>query len=522
MVKRILVGVVVVGVLGIVGLFVWARIVFGADTVRSALSAQMSSAIGQPVTVGAISAGLYPRVTVRLKEVAIGNPPRILVQELDLATDFRALLSRRIEQASMRLNGARIELPLPPLDFTSSSEPDAKAAGAPVELVSIDEVVLNGVEIISGGRTVRGDIELVPHGNAVTVKKVALSADDTTLTATGEITDLSGPIGELHVKAGALDVDKLLAFANAFAGGTGMTGSTAPPGRSQPLETSSARRPAGGGMNLTVSLEADGAKLGAMHVDKLTGQAHVKNDEVTLDPLAFGLFGGRYDGTIRVSVRDEVPTFRWKAAIAGVDAGAAAAFAGTPDTVSGRLSGQIDLAGRGADATTAMKTVRGSARLDLTNGIVKNLGLVRTIVAAMSLNSDAVKRAAGGSRDEPFTRLGATMAIGNGAATTHNLRFESDDLTLTGDGTARLDGSALNFKGLVQLSEELSKQAGASVMRVSQDNGRVTLPAVISGSASAPQVRVDTANLAKRALRNAITEQGDKLLKGGFGGLIRR
>jgi uncharacterized protein involved in outer membrane biogenesis len=509
--KKIVIGVVIVFVMAIGGAFVWVRSVFAQENVRVALAAQLSKAIGQPVTVGSVTAAIYPRITVRLNEVGVGNPVRVHIRALDLGTDFRALLSRRIEHATMHLNGARIELPLPPFEITSSTVPASEPRRAPVELVSIDEIVLNDVEIVSGGRALRGDVEVVPHGKGMTLRKIALDADDTSITATGDITDLSGPTGELHIKAGALNIDKLLAFANEFSAGTGIA--AAPAAHSTPA----------GVMNIAVSLQADRATMGAMVVEKLTSRAVLKGQELTLDPLAFGVFGGSYAGTIVVSMGSSVPSFRWRAALAGIDVAAATAFAGTPNVVSGRLSGQIDLAGRGVDAATAIKTARGSARIAVANGIVKDLGLVRAVMAATSLDANAVKQAARESRDEPFTRLGATLAIANGTATTDDLRFESLDLTLAATGSARLDGSAINLEGDLQLSEALTKQAGSGgVLRVAQEKGRLTVPATVTGSAAAPRVRIDAAAMARRALRNTAAEQGEKLLKGGLGGLIRR
>jgi hypothetical protein len=74
----------------------------------------------------------------------------------------------------------------------------------------------------------------------------------------------------------------------------------------------------------------------------------------------------------------------------------------------------------------------------------------------------------------------------------------------------------------VQLSDELSKQAGRDLVRYTQDQGRVTLPATISGSADSPQVRIDVANMAKRAITNRANEEAQKAIKKGFGGLIPR
>ena len=58
-------------------------------------------------------------------------------------------------------------------------------------------------------------------------------------------------------------------------------------------------------------------------------------------------------------------------------------------------------------------------------------------------------------------------------------------------------------------------------MRYAQENGRVTLPATITGSADAPHERIDVADPAKRALVNRATEEGQEALKKRLGALFR-
>ena len=243
MLKKVLLGAFVLILVLSIGLFLWARAVFTHDYVRTALAEQLSKALGQPVRVETIAATIYPRVTVNLGHVTIGEPARIHVQTLHVGADFGALLSRRIEHARLELSGAKVELPLP--DFAIGSGSTAGLSGTPpVEIVSIDEVVLRGVEIVSGGRTLTGDVEVVPDGKGVTLQRVALIADNATIGVTGRITDLSGPVGNVAIKAGALNFDRLLAFANDFATGAGMR--TSSPARSAPPPaTNPATAPAG-------------------------------------------------------------------------------------------------------------------------------------------------------------------------------------------------------------------------------------------------------------------------------------
>ena len=517
MIKKVVAAVVAVVVLLAIGAAVWARSILATDTVRAAIAAQASKAIGQPVTIGGIGASVFPRVSIDLQQVTIGQPPRIQAETLHVATNFRALLSRRIEHAALRLSKARIELPLPSFGGAAEGAPKPSAedaSGSPVEIASIDEIVLRDVVLVSGARTLHGDIEASLEGKGIVLRSIELEADDTSITASGRITDLSGPTGELNIKAGALNLDKLMAFASDFASGAGVQSahSSAPKGRAEP-----------GAMNIVLTLEAPKATMGGMTIDKLAGRAHVKPDAIIVDPISFGLFGGTYTGTLAANLAGRAPAFRWTAALTNVDVAAASAFAGTPGVVTGRLSGKVDLTGSGADAAAAIKTVRGTARIDVVDGIVKKLGLVRNVVVATSMREGATKQAmSGGSTDEPFTRLGATLRIGNGLAATDDLRFESKDLILTTAGNVRLDASNVDLRGRVQLSDELTKQAGSDLARYTAEQGRVTLPATITGPADNLSVKIDVADVAKRAITNRATEEVEKQLKKGLGGLLRR
>ncbi len=479
MIKKVVLGLVVLFLVTGLGLFVWTRSVLSTDTVRNALAAQMSTTLGQPVTVDAVSATIFPRVTVQLKGVTIGSEgSTIKLDSLDVGSDFRALLSRRIEAAALHIDGATVNLPLPPMNFGTAS-PDAAppTSEGPVQLGSIDEVVLSNIQIVSRGRTLRGDIDVVPHGlNAMTIRRIALVADGARIDGSGEITDLAGPVGTIDLKAGALDLDQLMAFATDFSEGSGVTA------------TGSAA-PAPSTADLRVTLAADRATMGGVAIDHVTGRAHLKGEAVTVDPLAFNLFGGTYAGTLAATL-GITPTFGWRAALKNVDVAALTAYAGSPGLISGRMSADIDLVGKGIDAATAMKTARGTATISVVNGTVKNLALVRSAVAATSLNPQAVMAASQGQPvDEPFSEMGGSLAIAAGTASTPDLHFISKDVRLDAGGALKLDGSGVSLQGIVQLSEELSKQANPAIVRALQDDGKITLPASVRGTAEKYQSR---------------------------------
>jgi hypothetical protein len=83
-------------------------------------------------------------------------------------------------------------------------------------------------------------------------------------------------------------------------------------------------------------------------------------------------------------------------------------------------------------------------------------------------------------------------------------------------GWLRLDGDAIDLRGNVQLSDALSQQAGRDLYRLTQQQGRVTLPVTVTGSARAPSVQIDVAGLAGRALKNTAEQEIKKRLKDLF------
>jgi len=144
------------------------------------------------------------------------------------------------------------------------------------------------------------------------------------------------------------------------------------------------------------------------------------------------------------------------------------------------------------------------------------------VVLATSMRQDAQAATTDAAASERFSRLGATLALADGSARTGDLQFTSTDVLLSAAGTIRLDGSAVDLSGKVQLSDELSQQAGRDLVRYTQEGGRVTLPATVSGPAGNLAVRIDVAGAAERAILNRAREELGKAIKQKLGGLFGR
>jgi uncharacterized protein involved in outer membrane biogenesis len=471
------------------GVYVWARVTLGSESVRTAVAARASETLGQPVAIGSIRPRLLPRPAISLGDVRIGDPARIVVARVDVGASLIALVSRRVEHASIRADGVRVDLPLPPLSLRPPS-----GEGGPLEIVSIDEIRLTGVTVAGGEHTFDGELDLVPDGRGLTIRRVSLAGGNTTLEATGRLSDLAGPVGAIAVDAETLDMTDLAALSRAF----GATEKPAPAGASTAGTSKTGR------LSLAITLDADRALLGPVALDGLTGDVQVTPESVDLRSMAFGLYDGSGQGSGELSL-GAMRTYRLQARLEGMDVAAAMAAAGRPDSLTGRLNGTIDVEGRGDSAGIALQSATGTARLDASDGTVEGLGLVSTVSTltsgAAGLLSVFTSRPDSAPAADAYSRAGLSLTIADGLARTDDFRFEALDVELTATGTVALDGSAVNLAGRARLSSGM------------------TVPATVTGPVASPRVRVQ-AGEAMRSLTNINPEEAVKSLLGGLKGLL--
>src|SRR5262245_38066290 len=86
---------------------------FSGDGMRRALEQQATGWLGQPVRIKTAHGQIFPRPGIGLSGVEVGEPVRLTLSNVDLSTDLRALLSRRIEDARVVISDSTIQLPLP-------------------------------------------------------------------------------------------------------------------------------------------------------------------------------------------------------------------------------------------------------------------------------------------------------------------------------------------------------------------------------------------------------------------------
>jgi hypothetical protein len=497
MLRKLLLLLAVIGLV-FLGLYAFVHSTLASNLVRSTLEAQLASYFQQPVRVGTASASLFPRISIDLGGVTIGDAPSIRIREIRIATGLRGLLSRIVTDAEVIVVDAQVALPLPfPLVPEKDTPAGVPASGSGITIQSVRTIALQNLTLTGSGQTLRGDLGASLEGDRLAIDDLTVRAGKTSIRATGHVTSLSKRTAELHATAESLDLDEVVDVVAALT-------APGPAGRNAAAPDAP--------LHLTLQLAAKQGQFASYDFQDLSTTIVVAPARLTLAPLQLHTFGGTFSGRLDVDTRQATPRLRLAGTIEDADVAALLEASGSAGGLTGRLRAAVSLDGSGAGTAMLIRTARGTIDAAVTNGSLPHLDLVRPIVLAFGKPSGAPAEGSGST----FSRLGGTFTMADGTLKSDNIAMKSRDLDVSGSGSLRIDSAAVDARTNVILSEELTAQAGTDLRRYADEHGRVIVPATIGGTLSHPSVSVDVAAAAQRAVGNELKRRAKSFLEGLF------
>jgi hypothetical protein len=487
-----------------VGVVLFVKGLIGGDAVRRTLESQLSARVGQPVTIASLGASFFPRVKLDLHNVAVGQPVKATITEISIATGLRGLLSRRVERAEVLVSNSRLPVEMVlGIVSAAASGGTADTSGAGLTIVSISTLVFRQVELVAGPRSLIVDLESSLDGDRLDVGRLIAQSEGTRLEARGALTSIAKHEGKFTASAGRLNLDELLALASALS-------SAAPAPKSAPAASAAS---AASPIDLQLELTAPGGELGGYSFQTLASTLRVTPRQILLQPLKFGIFGGQFDGQLRVLSAANPPDIALNGRVDRLDVARLLREVRGSSPMSGIMSGSVALASRGTSSDDVVRAAHGSGRVTIADGVIPGLEIVRPIVLAFGKPSGAPPGGSGSS----FTQLGGNFVLADQMLRVPDVTFASRDFDMAGSALVRFPAGVLDVRANVMLSRELTAQAGTDLRRYAQEDGRVVVPATITGTLAAPAVSIDVAAAVNRALQN----EAKRKLKGFLDRIIR-
>ncbi len=237
------------------------------DGTRLALEREASAWMGEPVQIDGAEASLFPRAGLHLTNVRVGEPIRLTLATVEVSTDFTGLLRQRIEDAAVLVADSRLVMPppLPKADPTRAESSEGSSDG--VQIVSIREISFRNMQIVSRDREFVVSMDSSLDGDLLSIHSLTAESGTTAIELDGELRLAPNLEGTLAVRAGHLDLDELLALAQAFEPSDGSQDSSS--GEMSPFR-------------LTMQVSADTATTGGVDVEQLATQMDVTGTRAVL------------------------------------------------------------------------------------------------------------------------------------------------------------------------------------------------------------------------------------------------
>ena len=453
---------VAVGVLllAALGVYFAAGRVLGSDAARLQMEQQLSARLGQPVRIGTVRAALFPDLAVDLGDVTIGEPEALKLGRVKVLAGLRALFADVVDIREIAVFDGRPGGPNPRFTF---------------------------------------DLTASVLGDRLDVKSLTVKAPTTRIDGKGTLTSIANLEGAFDMRSELIDLNELIAIAAALA----------PPDRAGSGRPAA---PRSAPMHVVVRTTAPRVRFGEYEFRALSTTIDAVPSRFMLDSLDLGLFGGTFKGRLDADTHGLAPVLRLTGAIANLDVADLLKRTGSAGGITGRLGGSVSIVATGADGPALLRTAKGTITAVVTGGSMPHLDLIRTVVLAFGKPSGAPPEGSGTA----FDRLGGTFALAAGTLSSENLSLRSRDFDTSGRGRLALETGAVDARADVILSTELTAQAGTDLRRYAQEDGRVVVPATVSGTLDQPKVFIDVAAAARRAFGNELKRRATDFIGGLF------
>ena len=401
------------------------------DRYRSEVISYLEERTGKQVEIGRLALTFVP-VTIHLERIGVKNPPIfpdgyvIQVARIDAELSVRALLHRQVVIKSLVLEDPVLNLTSDPDGPWNFENPQSKVSANAFPLGPISSVkIRRGVMIASN---------LLPS-------------------------DAAGPIFfEAHEIACELEQVNLVGIIN----------------------------PSSSSMDGQGSLKVGLLRFGAVEVRNLESKLRLESRRVFFTDVKAGVYGGSAAGDFSFDLSGKNASFKTNARLSGIKvAHLLAAFPNARGKMTGKMEGDLKLAGAIEHSLHPLSGIHGAGHLTVRNGQVPSLKLNANLMKLAHFND------LGPAKNDPssFLFISTDLELANLRISSRVIDIDGYGVDVDGSGSVSVSGSdELNYHGLAEITTKegfftntIARLSGARLK-----NGTLEFPFRISGTIDAP------------------------------------
>ncbi len=401
------------------------------DRYRPEVISYLQEKTGKQVEIGRLALTFFP-VSIHIDEFGVKNPPLfpsgyiVKVARIDAVLSVSALLHRQVVIKSLVLEDPVLNLTSDPDGPWNFENPQAKVSNSTFPLGVISRVQIKRGQVIASN--------LLPS-------------------------DAAGPVFfEAHDISGDLEQVNLIGIIN----------------------------PSSSSMDGEGSLTAGLLRFGSVEVRNLISKLRLEARRTFFTDVKAEVYGGNAVGDLSFDLSGKSVSFKTNMRLSGVNlAHLLAAFPNAGGRMTGKLEGDVKLAGEIGHTQRPLAEIHGAGHVTVRNGQVPSLKLNANLMKLAHFND------LGPAKNDPssFNLITTDLELDHQRISSKVIDIDGYGVDVDGSGSVSLTGSdELNYRGLAEITTKegfftntVARMSGASLV-----DGKLQFPFRIGGTINNP------------------------------------
>lgn len=268
-------------------------------------------------------------------------------------------------------------------------------------------------------------------------------------------------------------------------------------------------------LNARGSFRLARATLGNIVFENMELGLNAGGGKLRLFPVSSSLFGGSYNGDVRVDVSGSTPVLSLNEKVSGVDLAELAKAMFDQENVTGSIDGSFALAGRGKDTIAVQKNLSGNMSMELSDGSYQGTDIWYEIRRARALLKGEEAPEAVLPAKTDFSKVTMSGVVTDGIMRSDDLFAELPFMQLTGAGTVDIPAATVDYGLTARVLERPEFLEGATEEELDEYTEAV-IPMKITGPLASPSIQPDLERLLRNRVEDEIKDKLQDKLKGLF------
>jgi uncharacterized protein involved in outer membrane biogenesis len=401
------------------------------DRYRPQVISYLQEKTGKQVEIGRLALSFFP-VAIHIDHFGVKNPPIfpsgyiVQVARIDAELSVVALLHRQVVIKSLVLQDPVLNMTSDPDGPWNFENPQAKASQSTFPLGVISRVQIRRGQLIASN--------LLPS-------------------------DAAGPIFfEAHDISCDLEQVNLVGIIN----------------------------PSSSSMDGQGSLKADHLRFGSVEVRNMESKLRLESRHISFEDVKAEVYGGHATGDLVFDLSGKNASFKTNARLSGINvAQLLAAFPNGGGKMTGKMEGDVKLAGEIAHSLRPLAEIHGAGHVTVRNGKVPSLKLNANLMKLAHFND------LGPAKDDPssFNLITTDLELANQRISSRVIDIDGYGVDVDGSGSVSVSGTdELNYRGLAEITtkESFFTNTVARLSGATLKDGKLQFPFRIGGTIDNP------------------------------------